>query len=52
MSVTAATIEASTSIHGCSNEYAWLAYDWMKRMSCVPVRVVGLIRLEFAVDVE
>ena len=49
MSVTAATIEANT---GSSNEYAWLAYDWMKRMSCFAVRVVGLIRLEFAVDVE
>ena len=32
-------------------EYAWLAYDWMKRMSCFAVRVMGLIRLEFAVDV-
>ena len=26
--------------------------DWMKRMSCFAVRVVGFIRLEFAVDVE
>ena len=34
------------------SRYAWLAYDWMERMSCFAVRVVGLIRLEFAVDVE
>ena len=53
MSVTAATIEANTILmNGSSNEYAWLAYDWMKRMSCFAVRVVGLIRLEFSVDVE
>ena len=39
-------------MNGSSNEYAWLAYDWMKRMSCFAVRVVGLIQLEFAVDVE
>ena len=39
-------------MNGSSNEYAWLAYDWMKGMSCFAVRVVGLIRLEFAVDVE
>ena len=39
-------------MNGSSNEYAWLAYDWMKRMSCFAARVVGLIRLEFAVDVE
>ena len=40
-------------MNGSSNEYAWLAYDWMKRMSCFAVRVVGLalIRLEFAIDV-
>ena len=39
-------------MNGSSNEYVWLAYDWMKRMSCLAVRVVGVIRLEFAVDGE
>ena len=46
-----ATIEANTLRNGSSKECACLAYDWMKRMSCFAVRVMGLIRLEFAVDV-
>ena len=29
--------------NGSSKEYAWLAYDWMNRMSCFAVRVMGLI---------
>ena len=52
MSVTAATIEANTIIKEWEfYGLYWLAYDWMKRMSCFAVRVMGLIRLELAVDV-
>ena len=40
----------SKHTHGSSKEYAWLTYDWKKIISCA-VRVVGLIRLEFDVDV-
>ena len=36
--------------HVACLEYAWLAYDWMKRVSRFAVRGMGLIRLEFAVD--
>ena len=35
-----------------SRPHGWLAYDWMKRMSCFAVRVVGVIRLKFVIDVE
>ncbi len=37
-------------MNGSSKEYAWLAYDWMKRMSCFAVRVMGLLTVEWRLN--